>query len=157
VEAPALGERGQGWVWLQFLLMAVVLALAVLGPRWPEPAARVLAVAGAALVLTGGAVGVWAGRALGPSLTPYPRPSRSGSLVDAGPYRFVRHPIYAAGLLVFAGIALVGSPAALAALAALAAVWALKASVEERFLLARYPAYAEYAGRVRARLVPGVY
>ena len=28
--------RGGGWVWGQFALMAVILALGVLPPRWPE-------------------------------------------------------------------------------------------------------------------------
>ena len=157
MQVPSLGERGQGWVWLQFALMAAIVALAAAGPGWPDGAERALDVAGAALVLAGGALAVWAGRTLGRSLTPFPRPARSGSLVDAGPYRWVRHPLYAAGLVVFAGVALVGGPAALAAVAPLAVVWALKAAVEERFLRARYPAYRDYAARVRARLVPGVY
>jgi len=39
----------------------------------------------------------------------------------------------------------------------LAVVWALKASVEERFLVARYPGYAGYCQRTRYRLVPFVY
>jgi len=36
-------------------------------------------------------------------------------------------------------------------------VWALKASVEERFLTDRYPAYSDYCSRTRYRLVPFVY
>ena len=38
---------------------------------------------------------------------------------------------------------------------ALGVLWALKARVEERLLAARYPGYADYARRVRFRLVAG--
>jgi protein-S-isoprenylcysteine O-methyltransferase Ste14 len=69
----------------------------------------------------------------------------------------VRHPVYSGGILVAAGIALALSPWALLATAALAVVWALKASVEERLLADRYPAYAEYRERARYRLIPYVY
>jgi protein-S-isoprenylcysteine O-methyltransferase Ste14 len=69
----------------------------------------------------------------------------------------VRHPFYLGALLVLLGWSLVFSPWALVATGALGLVWALKATVEERFLLARYPAYAEYCERTRFRLVPFVY
>ena len=39
----------------------------------------------------------------------------------------------------------------------LVVLWALKAGVEERYLVSHYPGYASYAARVRYRLVPGVY
>ena len=55
------------------------------------------------------------------------------------------------------GLAFAGSWVALVLTALLAVTWALKAVVEERFLRERYPAYGEYARRVRRRLVPGVY
>ena len=157
MEAPTLGRRGQGWVWLQFALMAAVFAAGVLPPDWPVEAARALDVSGAALALAGAALAVWAGRALGRALTPYPEPAAGGDLAAGGPYRVVRHPIYAAGILFLGGYALVTGPLALVPLAVLAPVWALKASVEERYLRARYDGYADYARRVRWRLVPGVY
>jgi protein-S-isoprenylcysteine O-methyltransferase Ste14 len=136
-------------VWGQFALMAVILALGVLPPRWPDWV-RVLGV----LILLVGIVGfVWAKRALGSSFSPYPRPREQGALVEEGPYRFVRHPIYGAGLLVLLGYALLTSIVATAAVPAIAVLWWLKASVEERHLAARFPAYAEYRRRVRRRLL----
>lgn len=156
-EIPSLGKRGGGWVVLQFALMAVVAVAAALGPRWPSAVARPLAVAGALLAVGGVLLGIAAGRALGSALTPFPRPSRSGRLVERGPYRHVRHPIYTAGILVFLGLSLALSPAALLPAAALAVTWALKSAVEERFLEAHYPEYAAYERRVRYRLLPRVY
>ncbi|MDW8338262.1 MAG: isoprenylcysteine carboxylmethyltransferase family protein [Thermoleophilia bacterium] len=156
-EAPTLGRRGGGWVVLQLALMGAIGLAAALGPRWPSSMATALALAGAAVGLVGIVVGLAAGRALGRSLTPFPRPRQAAELVERGPYRVVRHPLYSAGLLLGAGISLASSPLALAATVALALLWAAKASVEERFLRERYPGYAAYARRVRWRLVPYVY
>jgi protein-S-isoprenylcysteine O-methyltransferase Ste14 len=65
--------------------------------------------------------------------------------------------MYAAGALFLAGFSLAFSPVALALTAVLVVVWALKASVEERFLLQELPGYDAYAERTRYRLVPFVY
>src|SRR3990172_5726843 len=126
---PSLGPRGGGWVAIQFVLMAAIVGAGFLEPRWPEAARDVLRAAGAVLVVAGGAFAVAAGRALGSSLTPFPRPSTRGGLVEAGPYRLVRHPIYGAALLVFAGFSLFARVPALALTAGLPARWAPKARV----------------------------
>lgn len=156
-EVPRLGERGGGWVVLQFALMAAILVLGVAGPGWPDSARWWLKGAGALLLFGGALVAVSAARALGSGLTPFPRPAAAAGLVEAGPFAVVRHPIYSGGILVFAGISLALSPWALAGTAALAVLWALKSRVEERFLVARYPAYADYCARTRYRLVPFAY
>ncbi len=46
--------RGAAWVWAQFLLMAVILALGAIPPVWPDW----LRFAGLALVLAGIGVGI---------------------------------------------------------------------------------------------------
>jgi protein-S-isoprenylcysteine O-methyltransferase Ste14 len=142
---------------LQFVLVAAVLVLGVAGPAWPDAARWGLKGAGALLVLGGALVLVLAARALGSGLTPFPKPADGGELVEDGPYAVVRHPVYSGGLLIAVGISLVLSPWALAASGVLAVVWALKASVEERFLRERYPAYGEYCSRTRYRLFPFLY
>jgi protein-S-isoprenylcysteine O-methyltransferase Ste14 len=129
--------------------MAVILALGVLPPRWPDWV-RVL---GIPILLAGVAVFVWAGRTLGSSFTAYPRPRPEGVLVEHGPYRFVRHPVYGAGLLVLLGYGLLTSVVATAAVPAMAVLWWLKSSVEERHLAERFPEYADYRRRVRRRLL----
>ena len=142
---------------LQFVLIAAVLVLGVVAPGWPEGARWWLKGAGVMSVVGGALVLVLAGRALGSGFTVFPKPAVGGALVEVGPYAVVRHPVYSGGLLVAVGISLALSPLALAASGALAVVWALKASVEERFLRERYPAYGEYCSRTRHRLVPFVY
>ena len=140
---------------IQFALMAAIVASGVVGPGWPG--GRQVVVVGVVVALAGAAVAVSAGRALGRNLTPFPRPSRGAELVERGPYRLVRHPIYSGGLLSFVGVSLILSPVALAVTVVLAVVWALKAHLEETFLRAAYPDYADYCLRTPARLVPFVY
>jgi protein-S-isoprenylcysteine O-methyltransferase Ste14 len=142
---------------LQSVLVAAIVVLGVAGPAWPSSAHWPLKAVGALLAVTGAVVMVMAARALGAGFTPFPRPSAVGRLVDTGPYAVVRHPVYTGGILLFAGISLALSPWALVGTAALAVLWALKSHLEERFLAARYPAYAAYRARTRFRLVPYLY
>ena len=156
VDVPSLGARGGGWVALQFALMLAILVLGVVGPGWGD-ARWWFKGAGVLLVFAGAIVVAKAGRALGSGFTPFPKPAEEGALVETGPYAVMRHPVYSGGLLFASGISLALSPWALAATGALAVVWALKSRVEERFLAARYPAYADYCARTRYRLIPYVY
>jgi len=142
---------------LQSLLIALIPISILVGPSWPDSVDGPLRVVGAACALAGGALVVVAARTLGRSFTPYPRPATGGRLVESGPYRYVRHPVYSAGALFCVGIALAYSPLALVPVAVLAILWGLKVSVEERFLRAAYDGYERYATRTRYRLVPFVY
>ena len=150
---PRLGERGQGWVWGQFLLAGVVVLTAALGPRWAVTATTWI---GVALILAGGGLGLWSLSALGGSLSPYPKPRRAGELVEHGPYRIVRHPIYSSMLVALLGVCLVGSGWALLPLAVLLVWWLGKAHVEEAWLREHYPGYDQYCQRVRHRIIPGI-
>lgn len=86
------------------------------------------------------------------------QPERVHQVVSAGPYALVRHPGYlgsAAGA-VFGGLALGSWLAFVPLLGALLALIA-RTAFEDRFLHAGLAGYAEYARRVRYRLVPGVW
>lgn len=93
------------------------------------------------------ALAVWAGVTMGHSLSPFPRPPRDAELVERGPYRLLRHPIYVGGALFFAGLSLVFSVYGLVLTAVLSLFWVAKARLEERHLAARFPEYADYKGR----------
>jgi protein-S-isoprenylcysteine O-methyltransferase Ste14 len=144
--------RGGTWVVAQFALMAVILSFGAVPPIWPDWV-RALGIAG---MLAGAALGVWAGRTLGTSLTPFPRPRAEGVLIESGPYAIVRHPIYAAGTLFFLGYGLLASIPATVATIALAILWHFKARVEERHLAQRFPGYEDYRRRVRWQILPYV-
>lgn len=83
---------------------------------------------------------------------------RGHHTVEAGPYRFVRHPGYAATLVgVFAGGLALGSFVALVPLAVLGAFFLRRVLLEDGMLQRELPGYAAYAQRVRSRLVAGVF
>jgi protein-S-isoprenylcysteine O-methyltransferase Ste14 len=94
-------------------------------------------------------LGAWSVRALGRSVTALPVPKAGGELVQTGPYRFLRHPIYVGGTLFFAGLSLVFSLYGLVLSGVLGLFWILKARYEERVLRERFPEYAEYRARTR--------
>jgi protein-S-isoprenylcysteine O-methyltransferase Ste14 len=154
---PNLGPRGEGWVVIQLILFAAILAAGLFGARWPHQAriprliaATLLGAAGAALTGTGI-------RALGESMTPMPRPHGRAVLKQHGVYARVRHPIYGGVILMAFGWSLLSSPWAQLATAALAILLGMKARLEERWLSERYSDYPEYARRVRHRFVPHVW
>ncbi len=147
--------RGGWWVVAQSLLMAGVIGAGVAG-RTPHfhPAVRA---AGGLVFALGAACGIAGAAALGRSRTAFPKPRGDGTLVRHGIYAWVRHPLYASVILLSFGWALLwGSPPALALAVVEALFLDAKARREERWLLEKYPDYADYRHRVR-RLVPWLY
>jgi protein-S-isoprenylcysteine O-methyltransferase Ste14 len=102
---------------------------------------------GFAVAAAGGALAVWAGMSMGDSLSPFPRPRRDAELVERGPFRRLRHPIYVGGTLFFAGLSLVFSVYGLVLTVVLAVFWLAKARLEERHLRERFPEYESYRER----------
>jgi protein-S-isoprenylcysteine O-methyltransferase Ste14 len=83
---------------------------------------------------------------------------RGQTVVDTGPYRYVRHPMYAATLLFFVGTSLLlGAWCGLAAVLALAILLSIRIQIEEKALRSGLEGYDGYAERVRHRLVPRVW
>jgi protein-S-isoprenylcysteine O-methyltransferase Ste14 len=156
VKPPRWIGVGHALVAAQFALMAwlVVLGAQALQPwpAWPS------LVAAALLAGAGGALGLAALAANRPgNFNIHPAPRAGGQLVAHGPYRWIRHPMYAAVLLLTAAAAVVaGSALAASAWGLLLAVLLTKATLEERWLSAHHEGYAAYCRRTR-RLVPGVF
>jgi protein-S-isoprenylcysteine O-methyltransferase len=111
---------------------------------------------GLLLMLVGIALRQWAIAVLGRFFSPRVRVLEEHRVVEAGPYRWVRHPSYTGLILTMAGAGLAGGSweglLTMLLLAALALGWRIR--VEERFLLEQLgPAYAAYAARTK-RLLP---
>ncbi len=153
------GPRGEWYVVIQVVLILIVL----LGPRtWPDGPLLSLAspawsIAGVVLMLAGlsltAAGGLWLGR----KVTPLPCPRDGAKLVDCGPFRLVRHPMYSGGIFFAFGWAIyVRGPLTLAYAIVLLVFVDVKARREERWLRGAFPAYEAYERRVR-KLIPFVY
>ena len=83
---------------------------------------------------------------------------RHHRVISSGPYAFVRHPMYSGIMLFFVGVPLLlGSWWGVAIAPVFAVLFAIRARIEERALVEGLPDYADYAARVRYRLVPGLW
>jgi protein-S-isoprenylcysteine O-methyltransferase Ste14 len=83
---------------------------------------------------------------------------RAQRVISTGPYAHVRHPMYSGMVLFFTGLPLLlGSWWGLAMVPIFIALFAIRIGIEERILRDGLPGYADYAARVRYRLVPGVW
>ena len=94
---------------------------------------------------------------LGSNLTPLPFPKEDATLVQTGPYRLVRHPMYSGGIILAYGWALAaGGWLTLAYATVLLVFLDIKSAREEQWLAERFPDYSDYQRRVR-KLIPFVY
>jgi protein-S-isoprenylcysteine O-methyltransferase Ste14 len=85
--------------------------------------------------------------------------SERGHVVcDTGPYGIVRHPGYSGTVLsAFAMVLALDSVWTLVPATAAVVISVVRTALEDRTLQRELPGYREYAGRVRYRLIPGIY
>ena len=83
---------------------------------------------------------------------------RGHQVVTSGPYRFVRHPMYASNIFFFPSIPLLlGSWWALIPAIIIMGLFTLRTYLEDKTLQAELPGYKEYAHKTRYRMVPGIW
>jgi protein-S-isoprenylcysteine O-methyltransferase Ste14 len=128
----------------------------VLGARF-LPAAGWVAPLGMVMTLAGLLFACWARHVLGSNWSAVVQLKQDHELIERGPYRHVRHPIYTGLLLAFLGTAVaLGEWRGLLALAIVAVSFWRKLRLEERWLGEQFgAAYADYMRRVKA-LIPGI-
>jgi protein-S-isoprenylcysteine O-methyltransferase Ste14 len=139
----------------------IIVVVAGLNRRlgWPPAVAPWLQWTAAAVMLLGYSFSTWA-MAVNRFFSAVVRiqTDRGQTVVTDGPYRVVRHPGYAGGAIGYVASALaLGSVWALLPAALVVAAIVVRTAREDRKLQAELPGYPEYAGRVRARLLPGVW
>ena len=79
-------------------------------------------------------------------------------MISTGPYQYVRHPLYAGGLLLFLGTSLLlGSWYGLLLVLVMIPGGAVRAVLEERVLREELPGYDAYMAQVKYRLIPYVW
>jgi protein-S-isoprenylcysteine O-methyltransferase Ste14 len=114
--------------------------------------------AGVVPAVTGFAVLHWAQSALGTSWSIQPLLLENQRMVAAGPYRWVRHPMYAGVLLAHASLFLLSANWCVGVLWLGTSAWqfAARMPIEEALMMDRFgEAYRAYA-RARGRLLPRV-
>jgi protein-S-isoprenylcysteine O-methyltransferase Ste14 len=154
------GTRGEWFVIVQMVLFGLI-ALAPLAqwgaPGWLAPWGLAARGVGLALGLAGGLLALAGLLGLGRNLSALPHPKDDAEMVEHGPYRLVRHPIYGGLLLgAFGWGLLANSGLTLALAAALLVLFELKTRREEAQLVNKFPAYAGYQRRAR-KFFPFIY
>jgi protein-S-isoprenylcysteine O-methyltransferase Ste14 len=97
---------------------------------------------------------IWARMTLGRRSFHAAADPTAGNLITTGPYRYWRHPIYAAVIyFAWAGVLPQLSPEAFVWSCLVTAGLVVRMMMEERLLRGKYPEYATYAGRTK-RFVP---
>ncbi len=115
-----------------------------------------LALVADAIVLAGLIIAVWARLVLGGNWSGRVTLKEGHELVQRGPYRFVRHPIYSGLLVMILGTAVfAGQVGGFVALFICFGGFWIKLRQEEVLLTRRLPGYSEYMARTKA-LVPFV-
>ena len=166
-----IAERGQikadakGWDKALSLVYAVcglgILAVAGLERRfeWSPQVPAPFQWGGMAILIVGWGLASWA-MASNRFFSTVVRiqKDRGHTVVTGGPYQFVRHPGYVGGILSALGTALLlGSWPAFVPAGLLVCVIVFRTVLEDRTLQAELEGYKDYAGRVRYRLLPGVW
>ncbi len=83
---------------------------------------------------------------------------RGQTVVSTGPYRFVRHPGYAGGVLSWLAAPIFFSSYWLVIPTVIViALTVVRTALEDRTLMGELPGYREYAQKVRYRLLPGIW
>ena len=150
----ASGGKGRVWFAIQAVIALALLVTPVVSRAPWSPMVRAV---GAGVFVVGLGFLVWSYRVLGGSHSPWTAPREGASLVTNGPYRIVRHPVYAAYVVIGLGLeVMLASPAGLIVAAVAYGYYHLRTREEERWLVQTYPDYATYRERVRGRLLPGI-
>jgi protein-S-isoprenylcysteine O-methyltransferase Ste14 len=154
----SFAERGGGWVLAQLALFALYVLALVGTPGLTDGYGLGFArITGVVMVVGAVAVGGWSMVILGRDLSIFPHPVEEARLVDRGPYRLVRHPIYFAVILGALGLALalLSTAAAIVALVFIPFFMA-KTGFEEDHLVEQVAGYRDYRSAIPYRIIPWV-
>lgn len=136
---------------VQMALLCAFAAILLWNPGSPVFDSPAAGIAGGVAGIAGLAVIAAGFLALGRNIQVSPHTKEGAHLVTGGIYRWLRHPIYSGIALCVVGLWL-REPTVAAGIAGIVVIAFLgvKRRVEERFLLAAYPGYAEYRRRTLA-------
>jgi protein-S-isoprenylcysteine O-methyltransferase Ste14 len=139
-------------------IIPIVAALDAIRFRWSYMPFGV-SILGIILMLCSFCLGIWAMAVnTGFEMTVRIQDDRGHRVCTTGPYKFIRHPGYAAEIIAAPAYSLVlGSWWALIPVAAFIALFIVRTALEDRTLQEELPGYKEYAGKTRYRLIPYIW
>ncbi len=151
-------DRGRDYKGISYGYIICALVILVIAPVEAGYAVKSVSgfqkAFGMLLGLTGLLTAWLAFKSLGRNFRVFAAPRRSGTLVQSGVYSKVRHPMYTAVIVGFAGyVVFWGSCWAVPFWIALTVLYIIKAFKEESVLAQRYPHYKEYVSRTK-RFLP---
>jgi protein-S-isoprenylcysteine O-methyltransferase Ste14 len=153
----SVAERARYWILLVIAYFLVFRSNTLPSPfDWLAiPHTKSSAWAGAFLCLSGLVFAIWARVILGRNWSGVITLKEGHELIERGPYRIVRHPIYTGILTMFAGTAIVvGYFGGFIGLLLLFVSFWIKLKGEEDLMLKHFPAeYSAYQHRVK-RIIP---
>jgi protein-S-isoprenylcysteine O-methyltransferase Ste14 len=158
---PAPGGRGQLLVFVGLLVLLLHWSIAGLDQRfhWSDIVPPAGVVAGLVVVAVGHGLFAWS-ISVNPFFSSQVRiqSDRGQRVIREGPYAIVRHPGYVGQLLfaVASGVALNSLFAVIITVLALP-ILVRRTAIEDRMLQNELAGYADYAAKVRYRLIPGVW
>jgi len=163
IAARGVKPDTRGHVWQSVgLLLAIVAAFLL--PHLPvfrflhfAPVNPVVSGLGVVLCAAGMAVLVSARRHLGRNWSQTVSTKKGHELVTSGPYRHVRHPMYAGGVIACIGSAIGGGGAWIFLLVILGAIFLWRVGAEDTLMAQQFPnEYPDYKKRTKA-LIPFVW
>src|SRR3989338_11539606 len=136
--------KGKFLLYAQIVLIILLFLFSVPNAIFKSPVISTVFAAGLLL-------GIWSLYNLGlDTYTPFPEPKKEGKHVQGGAYKYARHPMYTAIMII--GLALLfSSPTLYSAIIYLVLLIVLdqKATVEEKYLEKMHPTYKAYALKVK--------
>lgn len=157
---PGAKDREDLWaIGVAFLAHLVLATLDIGRFHWSDTVPPTLQALGFVAYAVGLALSVWAmGVNRFFSSVIRIQQERGQIVITSGPYRFIRHPGYAGGLLFALGSPLaLGSWVSLLPVVVMVAALLRRTVLEDRVLLQDLPGYPEYAEQVPYRLIPGIW
>ena len=150
----------RGWAFLFGLAVIAIYVAAVMEARDRISSAPGTAwLLGLAIFVPGWTLAIWS-MVVNPFFEKTVRiqTDRGHRVIDTGPYAYMRHPGYVgfAGWMLSTPLLLASTWAFIPALITVILLM-IRTELEDRTLQAELPGYAEYATRVRFRLIPGVW
>jgi protein-S-isoprenylcysteine O-methyltransferase len=122
------------------------------------PVGNLSGIAGALIGISGVSFAIWARKTLGENWSAKITLKKEHELIQSGPYKIVRHPIYTGFELMVLGPAIVfGELKGFIALGIIFTSHLLKIMKEEKLMRQQFPGqYADYSKRVK-RLIPFIF